>query len=230
MANLNYYKTLEVSSDATQAEIKVAYRRLAKLFHPDSNRTIVDHGRIAHINAAYEVLSDPKQRRSHDAQLHHGLRRSHSYSSRKRADAPVSYRQSRSGSEADELIHQWIQMVYQPVDSTLTQVINSLDNEIDELSADPFDDELMEGFQAYLETCSELLARAQAAFQSRPNPPRLARSASHLYYCLNQVIDGLEEMNRFSMCYDENYLHTGQEMFRIAQGLKHEAHISLDPI
>lgn len=230
MANPNYYDTLEVAPDATQAEIKVAYRRLAKLFHPDSNRSVVDHGRIAHINAAYEVLSDPKQRRSHDAQIHNHMGSRYRSSASHRTGHSVSYRQSRSGHGVDELIHQWIRLVYQPVSRTLSEILNSLDDQVDELSADPFDDELMEGFQAYLETCGELVTQAQSTFQMRPNPPSLARSASHLYFCLSQVADALDELNRFSMCYDEHYLHTGQELFRIARGLKHEAHISLDPI
>lgn len=226
---INYYDTLEVAPDATPAEIKMAYRRLAKLFHPDSNRNILDHGRIAHINAAYEVLSDPTQRRSHDAQLHRGGFGKRTCT-QQGSKPPVTYSRSRSGCGIDELIHQWIRLVYQPVSRTLSQILNSLDDQVDELSADPFDDELMEEFQAYLETCSELVTQAQSTFQMRPNPPNLARSASHLYFCLSQVADGIEELNRFSLCYDEHYLHTGQELFRIARGLKYEAQISLDPI
>ncbi|NJN88643.1 MAG: J domain-containing protein, partial [Leptolyngbyaceae cyanobacterium SL_7_1] len=64
----SHYHTLEVSPHASQAEIKQAYRRLAKIFHPDSNTTITDHERIAGINAAYEVLSDPQQRAHYDRQ------------------------------------------------------------------------------------------------------------------------------------------------------------------
>jgi molecular chaperone DnaJ len=45
----------------------------------------------------------------------------------------------------------------------------------------------------------------------------LATSAAHLYYALNQVSDGLEELAYFPASYDDRYLHTGKEMFRIAK-------------
>lgn len=230
MAHPNYYETLEISPDATQAEIKVAYRRLAKLFHPDSNREVVDHGHIAHINAAYEVLSDPRQRRFHDAQLRQRVSSSRVRSPRNQPASQTSYRPQQSSYNADELVQRWIRMVYQPVSHSLSQILNTLEGQVDELAADPFDDELMENFQSYLERCGDLLTQAQLTFQAQPNPSSLARSASHLYYCLSQVSDGLDELNRFSMCYDDHYLHTGQELFRIARGLKYEAQISLDPM
>ncbi|MEW6495557.1 MAG: DnaJ domain-containing protein, partial [Cyanobacteriota bacterium] len=69
MSESNYYETLKVSSEATTAEIKQAYRRLAKLFHPDSNSATADPNKIIHLIAAYEVLSDPTRRRSYDQQL-----------------------------------------------------------------------------------------------------------------------------------------------------------------
>lgn len=56
----NYYSTLQVNPAATATEIKQAYRRLAKIFHPDSQNQSSDHNQIIQINAAYEILSDPK--------------------------------------------------------------------------------------------------------------------------------------------------------------------------
>ncbi len=51
----NHYDTLKVNPSASQAEIKQAYRRLVKQFHPDTNQE-ADHDQIVRINAAYEVL------------------------------------------------------------------------------------------------------------------------------------------------------------------------------
>jgi len=45
---------------------------------------------------------------------------------------------------------QWLHQVYQPVNHLLSQILSSLDAQIDELAADDFDDELLEEFQAYL--------------------------------------------------------------------------------
>ena len=59
---MNYYQVLQVNSLATQQEIKQAYRRLAKRFHPDSLSHTADHNKIIEINGAYEVLSNPQAR------------------------------------------------------------------------------------------------------------------------------------------------------------------------
>jgi molecular chaperone DnaJ len=98
-----------------------------------------------------------------------------------------------------------------------------LQRQIDDLAADPFDDELMEDFQAYLQDCRDLLQQADKTFRSIPNPPSVAGVAANLYYCLNQVGDGIEQLEFFTNNYDEYYLHTGQELFRIATGLRREA-------
>jgi molecular chaperone DnaJ len=63
-----------------------------------------------------------------------------------------------------------------------------------------------------------------------PNPPSVAGAAAHLYYCLNQIGDGLDELEYFPLNYDERYLHMGQELFRIATGLHCEAQESLEAI
>lgn len=64
----NYYAILEVSSAASKAEIKQAYRRLARIHHPDLNLQAQDE-QIKHLNEAYAVLSDDKKRAAYDAQL-----------------------------------------------------------------------------------------------------------------------------------------------------------------
>ena len=66
----NYYKILEIDDAADSKEILSAYRRLAKLYHPDVN----PHHKLASemfslVNAAYEVLSDPQKRKAYDSKL-----------------------------------------------------------------------------------------------------------------------------------------------------------------
>ena len=63
----DYYKILGVSKDATEKEIKKAYRNLARKYHPDANPDDPKaEERFKEINEAHEVLSDPEKRRKYD--------------------------------------------------------------------------------------------------------------------------------------------------------------------
>lgn len=225
MSQFNHYETLNVSPQATQGEIKQAYRRLAKLFHPDSQSETADSDKIIELNAAYEVLSDPTRRRRYDEQMYSWQSQSQYQNRQQRtANAQQHYQRHRQTSQdADFKINQWLQQVYKPVSRLIRCIVSPLQDRVDELSADPFDDELMANFQAYLEDCRHYLNQAQLTFRSQPNPPTVAGAAVSLYYCLNQLGDGIEELNLFTLNYDDSYLHTGQELFRIATGLHYEA-------
>lgn len=222
----NHYDTLNLSPTATIAEIKQAYRRLVKMFHPDTQNEVADRETIIRINAAYEVLGDPHQRHSYDQYLSNQRSRDKPGNRQYRTSdaASKSYRQQRhTAQNTDEQLQRWLKQVYSPVNRLLCRILNRLGEQLDELSADPFDDQLMEAFCAYLNDCRQYLNQAQMAFRSQPNPPSVAGAAIHLYYCLNQVADGIEELELFTLNYDERYLHTGQELFRIAVGLRSEA-------
>src|SRR5690348_15260403 len=63
----DYYKILGVSRSASAVEIKKAFRRLARKFHPDVNPGDKSaEARFKEINEAYEVLSDPEKRKKYD--------------------------------------------------------------------------------------------------------------------------------------------------------------------
>jgi DnaJ family protein B protein 6 len=72
---VDYYRTLEIPKNATEAEIKKAYRKLALKWHPDKNPDNPDeaHKRFKEISEAYEVLSDKKKRRVYDHYGKEGL-------------------------------------------------------------------------------------------------------------------------------------------------------------
>lgn len=60
------YTTLEVAPGASEAEIKKAYRKLARQYHPDVNKDPKAEEKFKEINAAYEVLSDKEKRSKYD--------------------------------------------------------------------------------------------------------------------------------------------------------------------
>ena len=63
----DYYKTLGVGKKADQNEIKKAYRKLARQYHPDMNPDDKNaEERFKEVNEAYEVLSDPQKREKYD--------------------------------------------------------------------------------------------------------------------------------------------------------------------
>lgn len=60
------YETLEVSENVSADEIKKAYRKLARKYHPDVNKDPKAEEKFKEINAAYEVLSDPQKKQQYD--------------------------------------------------------------------------------------------------------------------------------------------------------------------
>ena len=72
----NYYTILKVTPNATQEEIKQAYYKLSKLYHPDTNQSERAHDHFTAINEAYNVLGNLPDRRKYDRGLSVTLNRS----------------------------------------------------------------------------------------------------------------------------------------------------------
>src|SRR4051812_44334482 len=62
----DYYKTLGVDKKASQDDIKKAYRKLARQYHPDTNKDAGAEERFKEISEAYDVLGDPEKRKKYD--------------------------------------------------------------------------------------------------------------------------------------------------------------------
>lgn len=93
----NYYDILGISRDATQAQIKAAYRKLAKKYHPDSSSgKDGDKQRFQEIQEAYAVLSDPEKRKMYHYYGHETYRKSY-YAQHTSSQAASEYGEAKDG-------------------------------------------------------------------------------------------------------------------------------------
>ncbi|HLA43432.1 MAG TPA: DnaJ domain-containing protein, partial [Aggregatilineales bacterium] len=69
----DYYEILGIDRSATREDIKKAFRRVGKQFHPDVSDDPAAHEKFQEANEAYQVLSDPQKRRAYDQFGHAGV-------------------------------------------------------------------------------------------------------------------------------------------------------------
>jgi molecular chaperone DnaJ len=217
------YQILGVEPKARTDEIKAAYRELVKRHHPDTGG---DKTTIIALNAAWETLRDDERRRAYDMtrQASNSLEKEAQERGVRNAYASAAAQQAHDESTAaDDALLKWLNGVYAPIDRLLGQVINPFSSKLQDLSADPYDDELMETFCTYLEQSQKKLEKVELIFRSMATPISAREFGLSLYHCLSQVQDAFKEFERYTMGYVDNYLHDGQEMLREAK--KRRAHL-----
>ena len=196
------YQILKVHPSAKLAEIKKAYRKLVKIHHPDKGG---DSAIMLEVNSAWEIL----KKKHKDLNLNK-VNNSKDYNHNK-------YKRETNDFSKSEDIKKWFQNIYIPIDKLLGEIINPLGSKIRDLSADPYDQILMDSFCLYLEESKNKITKIKKIYTSFASPSIIRDFSLDLYHCLSHVEDGLNELERYTMGYVDNYLHDGKAMIAIAK-------------
>ena len=216
----NYYKELGLRQNATRNEIKSAYRLLAKKYHPDTGG---DNEKFLALQLAWETLNDPHKKAIHDKLLFND----ESYIASKNENWSSELKNKKNNStNKDQDIKDWIKKIYTPANRFILQVIKPLNGEIKKLSADPYDDELMDAFSSYLDESRKKIEKASSLFKSKAVPSTISSIGLDLYHCFSQVQDALDELDRYSQGYVDDYLFDGKQMMKEAKRIQLKMNIN----
>jgi len=95
-----------------------------------------------------------------------------------------------------------------------------LNNEIKELSADPYDDHLMENFCSFISLSQKKMEKVEKIYNKQIVPKSISALGLNLYHCFSQVKDALSEFDRYTQGYVDNYLFDGKEMIKEAKRIQ----------
>ena len=196
------YQILKVHSGAKLEEIKQAYRKLVKIHHPDKGG---DAKVILEINSAWEILKT----------THKDLNLDKENKSKIHKNSECN-KETNNYSQSED-IKNWFRNIYLPIDKLLGEIINPLSTKIKDLSADPYDQVLMDSFCTYIEKSKTKINKVKIVYTSISSPFLIRDFSLDLYHCLSQVEDGLNELERYTMGYVDNYLHDGKSMIAEAK-------------
>ena len=210
----NLYEELGLKVNATKSEIKSSYRRLVKKHHPDAGG---EKNRFLAIQIAWETLNDPLKKENYDKKLV-SLRQSSDYQYDNWEQKVNSKKYS--SSIKDEEVKNWIKNIYNPANRSINQIIKPLNREIKELSADPYDEELMDNFCHYITISQKKIEKVDLLYKSIPVPNSISTIGLDLYHCFSQVKDALSELDRYTQGYVDDYLFDGKEMMKEAKRIQ----------
>ncbi len=209
----NFYKELGLKQSATKEEIKSSYRSLVKKHHPDTGG---EKDKFLAIQLAWETLNDPIKKAKYDSQF---LSSYHSQNELNNWEEKFNSKKNNSFLK-DEEVRNWIKDIYNPINRLINQIINPLNNEIKALSADPYDEELMENFCIYISLAQKKIEKVDKIYNSKVIPKSISNLGLDLYYCYSQVKEALSELDRYTKGYVDNYLFDGKEMMKEAKRIK----------
>ena len=154
----NFYEELGLEKNATKSEIKSSYRSLVKQHHPDAGG---EKERFLAIQNAWETLNDPIKKEQYDRNF---FSSSSSFDSLSENWEQNFNSKKYSSSIKDKEVETWIKEIYTPINRLISQIIKPLNSEIKELSADPYDDQLMENFCNYISLLQKKIENAEKIY------------------------------------------------------------------
>ena len=215
----NYYKDLGLKKNATLVEIKSAYRLLAKKYHPDTGG---NKEKFLIIQVAWETLNNPSKKAKHDKEL---INNESFFNSETNDWKSVLKKEKMNSTNKDQDIKYWLKTTYLPINRFITQIIKPLNTEIKKLSADPYDDELMNNFCNYIDESRKKINKASLIFKSQVVPSSISSFGLDLYHCYSQVQDALDELDRYTQGYVDDYLFDGKQMIKEAKKIQAKMNI-----
>ena len=210
----NLYEELGLGTNATKSEIKSSYRRLVKRHHPDAGG---EKDKFIAIQNAWETLSDETKKEKYDKQF---FSSSPSFNEISENWEQKFKSKKSSSSKKDQEVQYWIKDIYNPINRFINQIIKPLNNEIKALSADPYDEQLMETFCNYISLSEKKIERVVTIYNSKAVPRSISDLGLDLYHCFSQVKDALSELDRYTQGYVDDYLFDGKEMMKEAKRIQ----------
>ena len=210
----NLYEELGLKQNATQGEIKSSYRRLVKQHHPDAGG---EKDRFIAIQRAWEILNDPLKKKQYDKNL---LQIEQPYNFKNKNWEKKVNSEKYSSTIKDNEVQNWIKTIYNPINRFINQIIKPLGKEIKELSADPYDDELMENFCSYISLSQKKIEKVDRLYKSVSVPNSISSLGLDLYHCFSQVKDALSELDKYTQGYVDDYLFDAKEMMKEAKRIQ----------
>ena len=210
----NFYKELGLEKNATKSEIKSSYRSLVKQHHPDAGG---EKERFLAIQNAWETLNDPIKKEKYDKI---NFPSNSSFDSLNENWEEKFNSKKYNSSIKDKEVEAWIKEIYTPINRLICQIIKPLNNEIKELSADPYDDQLMENFCSYISLSKKKIEKVDKIYNKKLIPKSISALGLDLYHCFSQVKDALSELDRYTQGYVDDYLFDGKEMIKEAKRIQ----------
>ena len=209
----NLYEELGLKKNATQAEIKSSYRSLVKKHHPDAGG---ETDKFLSIQDAWETLNDPYKKEQYDKKIS-SQESSNFYNANWEAKGNTKKYSSKI---KDTEVKNWIKNIYNPTNRIISQIIKPLSQEIKDLSADPYDEELMDKFCSYINISQKKIDKVDKLYKSIAVPNSICSLGLNLYHCFSQVKDALSELDKYTQGYVDDYLFDAKEMMKEAKRIQ----------